>query len=278
MEYSVLMSVYAREKAEYFKQAVDSMLSQTVPPDEIVLVCDGALTPELDQVIEGYESRNPDLFHVIRLEKNHGLGIALGIGLQACKNELVARMDTDDIALPDRLEKELAALEANPDVCAVGGRISEFYDDPEDVIGYRVVPLTHEEIRKRASFANPMNHVTVLYRKSSVLAAGNYPNHPGFEDYHLWVQMLSDGHKFMNIADVCCNVRADDGMHERRRGMEYFRYTWEMEKFLREKRVVTFFQFWKNVAVRFSGTVLLPPRLTNTLFQKIMRRPENPAC
>lgn len=271
-KYSVLMSVYCKEKAQYFQQAIDSMLLQTVQPDEFVLVCDGPLTAELDSVIDGYEQAKPELFKVVRLEENHGLGVALNIGLQECSNELVARMDTDDISLPDRMEKQLTLLQAHPEVSAVGGQIAEFYDDPDHIIGYRVVPLEHEQIVSRAASRNPMNHVTVVYRKSQVMKAGNYPSHPGFEDYHLWARMLSKGQRFMNMDDVLCNVRADAGMHERRRGVAYFRHTWDMERVLLSKGLTKRFQFCKNVAVRFVGTVVLPARLRQKVFQKTMRQ------
>lgn len=271
-KYSVLMSVYCKEKAEYFRQAIDSMLAQTVAPDEFVLVCDGPLTPELDAVIDGYEQAQPELFKVVRLEENRGLGVALSIGLQECRNELVARMDTDDISLPDRMEKQLAVIGLHPEVSAVGGQIAEFYDDPNRIIGYRVVPLEHEKILERAATRNPMNHVTVVYRKSKVLQAGNYPNHPGFEDYHLWARMLSKGQRFMNTEEVLCNVRADAGMHERRRGVAYFRHTWNMERVLLSKGLTRRVQFCKNVAVRFMGTVVLSGRLRQMVFQNTMRR------
>jgi glycosyltransferase involved in cell wall biosynthesis len=276
-KYSVLMSVYCKEKAEYFRQAIDSMLSQTVQPDEFVLVCDGPLTPELDAMINEYKQAQPELFKVIRLEENRGLGIALSVGLQECSHELVARMDTDDISLPDRLEKQLSLMQANPQISAVGGQIAEFYDDPETVMDYRIVPQTHEDIYKRASSRNPMNHMTVVYKKSHVMESGNYDDHPGFEDYHLWVKMLSKGYRFMNIPDVCCHVRTGEGLAKRRCGVSYFRHTWRMEKLLREKGMLTLFQFWKNVSVRFVGTVLLPPCMIRVLYKKTMRQSKKSA-
>jgi len=271
-KYSVLMSVYCKEQATYFKTAIDSMLAQTVPPDDFVLVCDGPLTFELDAIIEEYCKKMPKLFNVIRLSENKGLGNALKIGVEACKYELIARMDTDDISLPDRCEKQLKMLSENPEISVVGGQISEFYDDPKNVIDYRIVPTSYEEIKKRAAKRNPMNHVTVMLKKSQVLLAGNYYDIPGFEDYHLWVQMLSAGLKLQNIEDVCCNVRVDRNMYGRRGGLTYFKRTLEMECFLLKSKLITIPHFCVNVAVRFCGTVLCPDFIKEILFKKFLRK------
>ena len=270
--YSVLMSVYYKEKAEYLRLSVSSMLAQSVPPEQFVLVCDGPLTPELDAVIESFASANPELFTVVRLEKNKGIGVALNIGLQHCRNELVARMDADDIAVEKRLEMQLAELAKYPEVSAVGGQIAEFYDDPDVITGYRKVPITEEEVRQYIRFRNPMNHMTVVLRKSHVLNVGNYQDVPGFEDYFLWASLTANGNSLRNVKDVCCIVRANAGMYSRRGGVRYFQNTMRVERFLRTKGVITKWEFYRNIIVRFVGTIVIPPQFRKTVFLNMLRK------
>ena len=125
-QYSVLMSVYRKENPEFFRIAIESMLKQTIPTNDFVLVCDGPLTPKLDQVIQTLSDQYQDIFQIIRLETNCGLGNALNTGLKICKNELVARMDSDDISLLNRCELQLKAFQSDPELSLCGGNIMEF--------------------------------------------------------------------------------------------------------------------------------------------------------
>lgn len=271
-QYSVLMPVYYKENADHFRTAMESMFRQTVGPEQFVLVCDGALTEDLDQVIGEYQQRYGEMFHVIRLAENKGLGIALQEGLLHCRNELVARMDADDISLPDRMEKQLRVMEENPELAVVGGQIEEFAGDIHNSIGYRTVPVTHEKICKLAGFRNPVNHMTVLMRRSRVLQAGGYQRFHRYEDYNLWVRMLVRGHVFRNVPDLCCYARVNETFYHRRGGWRYFVGACRMELFILAKKMITPLQFAENVAIRFAGTVLLPQGIRGVLFRKIMRR------
>ncbi|MBE6631285.1 MAG: glycosyltransferase [Ruminococcaceae bacterium] len=270
-KYSVLMSVYYKEKAEYFKIAIDSMLSQTLPPDDFVIVCDGPLTEELENLIAYYCEKYPEQFNICCIPINGGLGPALNKGLGLCKNGIVARMDTDDISLPQRMEKQIGFLMEHPEISVVGGQISEFSSDPEDILGYRRVPLIHEEITKRAETRNPMNHVTTVFRKEHVENVGSYKAFRGFEDYHLWVRMLRSGYKFANISDVCCNVRTPVDMYRRRGGFSYFKDTLKMEKFLLKTKTISIFRFISNISIRFVSSCLLDPKIRGKLFMRYMR-------
>ena len=271
MSYSVLMSVYRKENPKSFREAVESMLHQTVSPTDFVIVCDGPLTEELDRVAEDFKKTAPKLFQLIRLPENQGLGLALKEGLLHCKEELVARMDTDDIAEKSRMEQQLRFLKEHPEISVVGAQIAEFEETPEKIIRYRLVPETHSEILHKLKFSNPMNHVTVLFRKEHVLNAGNYPHHPGFEDYHLWAEMLSQGYLFHNLPHICCFVQSTH-MMKRRDGLTYFKNTVAMEKLLRKKKLISLWQYLVNIIVRFGGTVLLPHSIRKKLFSKLMRK------
>lgn len=272
MNYSVLMSVYQKEQPEYLLAAVESMLNQTVPPSDFVIVCDGPLTEELNQVTEDFKQQAPELFQIVRLEENKGLGLALKEGLTHCKEDLVARMDTDDIALSDRMEKQLRFFKEHPEISVVGGQIAEFEETPQHIARYRIVPETHEDIINRMRFSNPINHMTVTYKKSHILACGNYPHHPGFEDYHLWVKLACAGYRFQNVDQICCYVRAGISLVQRRKGFSYFSNAFRLQKLLLDQHFITHLHFFRNIVIRFIANVLLPASLYEKLFSRFMRR------
>lgn len=220
--YSVLMSVYFKERSNYLRQAMESMRRQTVPTDDFVLVCDGPLTDALDSVIEEEQESFGSVLHVLRLEENKGLGNALNEGLKICKNDLVARMDSDDISRPERCEKQLKLFERYSNISLSSGAVSEFIDEPTHPTGKREVPITDEEIRTFSRKRNPMNHPCVMFKKLAVEQAGGYKEtYHLFEDYYLWVRMLMKGFKARNTKDVLLDMRSPVDMYQRRGGMKY---------------------------------------------------------
>ena len=271
-DYAVLMSVYARDRADWFRAAVRSMLDQTVSPKEFVLVCDGLLGAALEAEIETFLRNEPELFRIVRLPQNRGLGYALQQGLLRCRCEFVARMDADDIAVRDRVERQLAVMETHTEISVVGGQIAEFTENPEQVTGYRVVSVSEQKIRTTAAFRNPMNHVTVVFRRQDVLDAGGYRDFPGFEDYDLWARMLHDGKRLLNLQDVLCYVRINRDTYRRRGGLSDFRSAVAMQRELRRCGLVTRVQYGRNLIVRCLGTVLLPVGLRGWLFRTCMRK------
>ncbi len=221
--YSVLMSVYQKEKPAYLQAALRSMLEQTWPPDEIVLVCDGPLTEALDQVIEGYL---PQLV-VVRLPENRGLGHALAEGLKHCKNELIARMDTDDLSVRERCAWQIAYLREHPEVDVLSGTLAEFKGDhldveaaKEHILSYKKVPAADQDIRSYIRYRNPVNHPCVMFKKTSVLAVGGYQPCHLFEDYDLWARMYLAHYTFANLTETLLYMRVDE-MHKRRGGLRY---------------------------------------------------------
>lgn len=270
--YSVLMSVYYKEKAEFLSRSIESMLEQTVKTDNFVLVCDGPLTKELDEVVEHFKNLYPNIFDILRLEKNSGLGYALNKGLLRCKHEWVARMDSDDIASVNRIEKQLEAINNNPQISIVGGQIQEFVNEQSQGTGIRYVPINHEEIIKRAKKNNPFNHMTVMFRKQDVLAAGNYLEFKLFEDYYLWIRMLEKGFKAMNLNEILVYARVGSNMYQRRGGYSYFKTTKNFEKFLYNQHFISCLEYTKNILVRFIAAVLLPNKIRGYLFNILMRK------
>ncbi len=269
MKFSVSMCVYGGDNAQWFATAVDSVLNQTLPPSEIVLVVDGPVPKELDDIICGYE-QNP-LFRVIRFAENQGHGNARRAGLEACTNELVAIMDADDICVGDRFEKQIAAFAA-ADVDIVGGDITEFIDQPTNVVGMRTVPSDDADIKVYMKKRCPMNLVTVMFKKSSVEQAGGFIDWYCEEDYYLWLRMAKMDMTFSNIASVLVNVRVGKEMYNRRGGWKYFKSEAKLQKYMRKQKIIGFGTYFMNVSKRFVVQVLLPNKLRGWVFQKFARK------
>ncbi|HIF9435041.1 TPA: glycosyltransferase [Photobacterium damselae] len=218
--FSILMSVYKNEKSFFFHDCLSSLYNQTLKTDNIVIVHDGPLTKELYQVIDKWKALLP-ITEVI-LNENVGLGAALNVGLIHCKYNLVARVDTDDINLPNRFDIQYSYMINNPNVALCGSHISEFDDNPDITISKRLVPIG-DELNKTIFQRNPFNHMTVMFRKSAVLDAGGYQHLRFMEDYFLWVRMYLKGYQLHNIDTVFVNARIGNGMLERRKGSEYYK-------------------------------------------------------
>jgi glycosyltransferase involved in cell wall biosynthesis len=250
-KYSVLMSVYYKEKPEYLQQSMQSMYDQTISTDDFVLVCDGPLTSELDAVITMMQEKFDGRLHVHRLEKNGGLGNALNIGIQHCKNELVARMDSDDISRPDRCQKQLGVFSENPSYSIVSGIVEEFSDDINHISACRVVPEHQQNIINFAKKRNPFNHPCVMYKKSSVESSGGYRDFYLLEDYYLWLRMLQKGFQGYNLQEPLLWMRAGSDMYKRRGGWKYALSQQDLFKYMNNVGIITKKQYVYQISIRF---------------------------
>lgn len=217
---SVLMSLYKRESPENLTASLESVLAQTLLPAEIVIVLDGPITPALQTVLDHFKQQTT-LIRLCAQPVNRGLGISLAVGVKACRGRLIARMDTDDIMRKDRLELQYARFKRDRALGICGSNIVEFDGDIQHVVGYRRVPEDAEAIRQFSRRRNPFNHMTVMFKKSAVLAAGNYLPKSGFEDYYLWARMLANGVKGFNIQQNLVFARTGAEMYARRGGWHY---------------------------------------------------------
>lgn len=269
--YSVLMSVYKKENPVFLKQSIESIQNQTVPTDDFVLVCDGPLTPELDAVLVVKQQELGEVLHVVRLEKNGGLGNALNEGIRHCKNELVARMDSDDIAYPDRCEKQLAIFNTHPEVSVCSGIVEEFSESPDIVDARRVPPETNAEILRFAKMRNPFNHPCVMYKRSAVMAVGSYEDFYLLEDYYLWLRMLMGGYQGYNIQEPLLHMRAGSDMYLRRAGWKYAKTQARLFKFMKQQGFIGEGQYIKSCVIR-SGSALAPNWLREFMFEKVLRK------
>lgn len=272
-QFSVCTSVYKNDSPEYLRTALESMLvNQTVKPTEIVLVQDGPVSSGLSDMLQEYEKKFPEVMHIIRLENNGGLGNALKLGVENAKYDIIARMDSDDICLPDRFGKQLAYLEKHPECDIVGGQMTEFIDSPNNIVGRREVPLSNDEIYKYMKSRCALNHVTVMFRKEAVLKAGNYQDWFWNEDYYLWVRMMMNKCVFANIADVAVNVRSGVDQYARRGGKRYFDSEIGIKKLMLKNGMITKTQFAINYIERFIIQLVLPNTIRGWIFRTFARK------
>ena len=269
-KFSVLISVYRREHPAWLRESLDSVFGQTAAPAEVVLVEDGPLTPELEAVVREFEGKRPEL-HVVRTPQNRGLGPALATGLEHCSYELVARMDTDDISLPTRFERQLSVFREHPEISVCSTWMNEFYGTPEHVINVKRLPETSEELYKYGQKRNPANHPTVMLRKTAVQQCGGYQAYPLFEDYYLWVRMLMIGSRFYCIQEPLQLFRTSPDMYARRGGFRYALTEAHFQFFLFGIRYINRWTFLCNLVVRFA-TRILPLRVRGWLYRRALRR------
>ena len=268
--YSVLMSVYAKEKASYLLEAMNSIWNQTVPTDDFILVCDGPLTAALEDVISEMEKAHKAL-HVVRLEKNGGLGNALNAGMKHCKHELVARMDSDDISRPNRCALQLSAFGQHPEISICSGTIEEFSSSPEIIEARRILPKSQKEILAFSKTRNPFNHPCTMYKKSAVEAAGGYQDFYLLEDYFLWIRMLQKGAVGFNLPEPLLWMRAGSDLYKRRSGIEYAKSQKKLFQYMYETGYIDAAQYRKNVAIRTASS-LTPNRMREFMFKKVLRK------
>ena len=269
--FSLLLPVYHGDCPEFVREAFGSISSQSCLPEQIVIVIDGPVSKELDNEIEHFINVIDSKVTLLRLESNQGLGNALYEGLRLCSHPLVARMDADDIAEKKRFEIQLKYLWQYPEIDAVGSWICEFDSDPSRCERIRSVPQSHEEIVRFARFRNPMNHMTVMFRKSAVERAGSYRPMPGFEDYDLWIRMIQNGSRLANIPEVLLRARTGEEMIERRRGWRYVRQEWHFAKAAYQTGFWSFPLAMRNAMLR-SAIRLLPAGLLGSMYNFLRKK------
>ena len=270
-KFSVLMSLYFKEKPECLRECMDSVLRQTVLPDQIVIVKDGPLTEELEAVLAEYESKDPERYTFVPLETNRGLGLALAEGMHHCRYELVARMDTDDICREDRFEKQLQEFEKDLDLDVCGSHIVEFENDVNNLVAKRTVPLTDKDIKQYQRRRDGLNHVTVMFKKSTVLKAGNYQSCLLMEDTLLWANMFRSGAKAMNIDDSLVYVRIGRDMFERRGGLAYFKKYKTGRRQVYETGFISWWDYMYTLIIQFV-VAIMPNKLRGWVFTTLLHK------
>lgn len=270
--FSVAMSVYKSDNPDFFDRALSSITDeQTIIPNEIVLVVDGPVSNEINNVINKYEKKY-EIFNVIRLEQNGGLGNALKIAVKNATHELIARMDSDDVSVSTRFEEQLKYFEINPGIDIVGGDITEFIGEENNIVGKRSVPVSNDSIREYMKTRCAMNHVSVMYKKKSVESAGGYQDWFWNEDYYLWIRMWLNGAVFANTGSVLVNVRVGEEMYQRRGGSKYFESEKGLQDYMLKNKMINHSTYIKNVAKRLIIQKLMPNKLRGWVFRTFARK------
>lgn len=271
--FSVLMSIYFKESPFFLRESLDSIVKQTLLPNEIVLIKDGPLTLELDSVLNEYTLNYPNLFKIIALPKNRGLGNALSIGVLECSNELIARMDSDDICVLNRFEKQILFLDNHPEFDLIGTNVEEFNKKPGDLNRYRKMPEKGDVLIKYSRFRNPVNHPTAMFRKSKVLEAGNYNEEILlFEDFSLFIRMLRKGALFYNIQECLLHFRTGSGIDviKRRSGFFYVKNEWQFSLLSLKIGNLNFFE-WLFYVLTKLPLRLLPSKVILKIYNQFLR-------
>lgn len=273
IKYSVLMSVYNKESVDSLRESMDSVFNQTIICNEFVLIEDGPLTDELDSLIEKYKKKYNSILKIVKLEKNVGLGLALNRGITECRNELIARFDSDDISVKDRCEKQLREFVNNPNLDLIGSNHIEFVDSikNKESYTYKNLPCSNEEIKKYARKRNPFSHSAVMYKKSKVLEAGNYRSYYYVEDYDLWVRMIKNNCICQNINEYLSYVKVSEDLYKRRGGIKYLK---SLMKFKNEQLKTGFYSFGDYIKSSFAHVVvcLMPGSLRQLVYKKLLRK------
>ncbi|MDO4706817.1 MAG: glycosyltransferase [Porphyromonadaceae bacterium] len=256
--FSVLMAVYHADNPIFFDQSLRSVFAQTLPPSQVVLVCDGVLPDRLEHVIQKYIDEYSGELQVVRTSspRNEGLGKALALGLSHCKYSLVARMDSDDISMPHRFERQIGYMVQHPEVDMLSCTIVEFADTPERPIGYRRFKTSHEYLSRQARCRNPINHPAVVFRRERIQQAGGYIHFPLLEDYHLIARLLMNGGRLASLRDPLLYFRVAQATYERRRGWHYLRSEIELQRYFLRIGFVSPSRYLSNILIRIPVRIL----------------------
>jgi len=270
IKFSVCMSIYGGDKPKYFSDAVNSIIYQTKKPSEIIVVVDGPIDFKMENTLKELKTKYEIIIKY--LKKNMGLAYARQIAIETASNELIAVMDSDDISVPDRFEKQINAFLKNKDIDVLGGQICEFVDSIDKVVGIRKVPIKDSDIKHYLKQRCPLNHVTVMFKKTSVLNAGGYIDWFYNEDYYLWIRMYENGCQFQNLQYNLVYVRVGKEMYTRRGGVKYFLSEISLQKYMLNKNIINVTKYINNIIIRLFVQVILPNRLRAWCFKMLFRK------
>ena len=269
--FSVLISVYDKEVPDFLRQSLDSVFNQTLTPNEVVIVEDGKLNDGLLSVINEIKAKH-DIIKIVPIEHNGGLGNALNIGLKHCSNEIIARMDSDDISKPNRFEKQVAEFEKDPALDVISSWMEEFIHDPNETSKIiKKVPENNDEIFKFAKNRNPINHPTAMFKKSKVEECGGYQKFYLFEDYYLWTRMLKNGCKFKNRQESLLYFRTTNDTYSRRGGLTYLKSEIKLQLFMHKIKYINTVELIENIAIR-SAVRLMPNNIGAFFYKRLLRK------
>lgn len=260
------MCVYFKDDPTLFRRAIESVYANTVIPNQFILVVDGPIPPSLNQIVISFEKTYPITVH--RLDRNHGLAIALNFGLQFIKTKWIARADADDINCECRFEKQLTLARAGFDL--IGSAIFEV-DSSQKIIAYKKMPSTLGAIKKYIRFRNPFNHMTVFLRRELLTQMGGYPNIYLKEDYALWAKLIYSGRaSAVNLNEPLVIASSGFAMYKRRGGLKSALSEIQLQRYLFQNGATNIFFSCFFGGVR-SLILLMPPSFLGFFYKKFLR-------
>ena len=273
LKFSVLICVYINDNAKYFKEALFSIINQSLLPNQIVIVIDGPVKTITNKVIKHFISlfQGDIAIKIVRLKKNVGHGRARQIGIQNTSNDLIAIADADDINQYNRFEKQIDIFEKYPELSIVGSQIIEIDERTKKPLQKRVVPIYDKDIKMILKLKCPLNQMTVMFNKRDINSVGGYKDFYHNEDYFLWVRMCLADLNFYNINDYLVHARVNQMFHIRRGGYKYFLSEYRLQKFMLRKQVISYFEFLRNIIIRFLIQIVFPNNLRSIVFKKLLR-------
>lgn len=269
-KFSVLLNIYAKDKPTWIKQALDSVLSNTIQPTEVVIMVDGPVGKDIQAVLDE-AAKNP-LIRILSHPVNIGRGAALGYAVPKCNYELVALMDADDVSRKDRFKKELDLFEADKDLSVVGGQVQEVDANTFEPRAARNVPLSHDDIKRYLKTRMPFNNPTIMFKKTAVLNSGNFKAFGLVEDYYMWARVIAKGYKTANVPDVVLDMRVDPALYGRRGGWNYFHMNKMVFDEMKNLGLLSFKDYYYTLSVRFCVQVLMPNWLRSMFYKRALRK------
>ncbi|WP_158544378.1 glycosyltransferase [Pedobacter miscanthi] len=263
------MSVYFKETKENLDISLRSILEQTYLPSEIIIMKDGPIPTDVELLLEKYVADH-NIIKIIDLKENVGLGRALNIGLTYCSYDLVGRMDSDDIAFPNRFEQQVEFMDKNLDVSVLGALAIEFNKIPGDLNRHRKLPMDYNEVLNFAKFRNPLNHPTVIFRKAAVIKVGSYLDMPLFEDYYLWIRLLNEKFKIVNLNIPLLHFRIGNDMVGRRHGVDYMKKEIAFLRASKSHGFITPVQYMISIAMKAPFRII-PKTLLEFIYKAFLR-------
>ncbi len=256
MSFSVLISVYHKEQGEFLRLSLESVMTQTLMPNEVIIVKDGPLTAELDLVCDEFIERYPDIFKIIALPENVGLGRALNEGLKHCSYDLVARMDSDDISKPNRFMAQVELMKNRLDISVVGSWVEPFENSVDNILACKKRPTEGFELLAYAQKRTPLCHPTVMFRKKDIISVGSYQHIHLMEDYYLWMRLIKAGYKLYNIQDSLLYFRTSQDVMKRRGGLRYALNEFRLFNFMRKQSLISWQAMICNMLMRFPVRIM----------------------
>ena len=269
MKFSALLSIYKGTTSADLSKCLSSLLLQTLRPDEVLVIKDGPISKGVENCLKHYNQQLP--LRTLEYPINRGLGPALQEALPHCKNDIVARVDTDDVCVPDRFLKQITYLQEHRTISVVGGALLEHYDSDRAHSVIRSAPTNHRRLTRYAKQRNPLNHPTVMFRKTDVLSSGGYEKCDLFEDYYLWVKMIIHGYRLANLPDILVETDVNPDYFRRRGGLDYIRYEIQLAEKLRRLEFFTRLDKYRFIVSRLPLR-LSPWRLRRRIYELLLRK------